>query len=43
LGLQAGYAVDWSRITQSQMIAACRKDFATGDCSTLAALIRRVL
>ena len=43
LGLQAGFAVDWSRITQSQMIAASRENFATGDCSALAALIRRVL
>ena len=43
LGLQAGFAVDWSRITQSQMIAASPENFATGDCSALAALIRRVL
>jgi cell filamentation protein len=31
LGIQAGFAIDWSRITQDRMIAASRESFATGE------------
>jgi len=30
LGVQAGFAIDWSRITQDRMIAASRESFETG-------------
>jgi len=40
LAVDAGFAIDWSRIDQQQMIAASRGSFATGDSSSLAALIR---
>ena len=39
LGLQAGFAIDWGRVTRDQMIAASRLSFQTGDNSGLAALI----
>ncbi len=31
LGIHAGFAIDWSRITQDRMIAASRQSFATGE------------
>jgi cell filamentation protein len=31
LGIQAGFAIDWSRITQDRMIAASRESFATAE------------
>ncbi len=39
LGRQAGFVVDWSRITPDQMIAASRESFQTGDSSALSELI----
>jgi cell filamentation protein len=39
LGVQAGFAIDWSRITRDQMITASRLSFQTGDSSGLIALI----
>jgi len=39
LTLQAGFAIDWSRITSHQMITASRLSFQTGDSSGLTALI----
>jgi cell filamentation protein len=41
LGLQAGFAIDWSRIARDEMIAASRESFGTGNTSGLAELIRR--
>jgi cell filamentation protein len=41
LGLQAGFAIDWSRITRDEMIAASRGSFETGNTSGLAELVRR--
>jgi len=41
LGLEAGFVIDWSRITRDQLIAASRASFQTGDSSGLAALILR--
>jgi cell filamentation protein len=40
LGSNAGFEIDWGRVTQRQMIAASRESFATGDSESLAALIR---
>jgi len=40
LGFDAGFEIDWGRTNQHQMIAASRVSFATGDSSSLAALIR---
>jgi cell filamentation protein len=40
LGLQAGFLIDWGKVTRQQMIAASRDCFGTGDSSGLAALIR---
>jgi cell filamentation protein len=39
LGLQAGFAIDWSRIERGRMMEASRASFRTGDSSGLAALI----
>jgi cell filamentation protein len=39
LGLQAGFIVDWSRITQDRMMMASRESFRSGDSSGLAAVI----
>ncbi len=39
LGLQAGFLIDWAKITREQIMAASRANFATGDSSGLAALI----
>lgn len=39
-GLQAGFLIDWGKVTRRQMIAASRDCFATGDSSGLAALIQ---
>src|SRR5713101_1064229 len=36
LGRTAGFAIDWSRVTRDQMIAASRDSFETGDSSGLA-------
>jgi len=43
LGLQAGFRIDWSRITRDQMTACSRDSFRTGDSSGMAALIRTSL
>jgi cell filamentation protein len=40
LGSNAGFEIDWGRVTQQQMVAASRESFATGDSAGLAALIR---
>ena len=40
LGVQAGFVIDWSKVTRQQMIAASRDCFATGDSSGLAAWIQ---
>jgi cell filamentation protein len=40
MGVQAGFIVDWSRITRDEMMAASRESFRSGDSSGLAALIR---
>jgi len=39
LGLPAGFVIDWTRITRERIMAASRENFATGDSSSLAALI----
>lgn len=39
LGLDAGFSIDWSRITRDRMIAASRVGFQTGDSAGLATLI----
>jgi cell filamentation protein len=43
LGLQAGFPIDWSRISREEMIAASRSSFQTGDSSGLASLLRAIL
>lgn len=43
LGAQAGFQIDWTRITREQMIAASRSSFRTGNSSAMAALIRDCL
>jgi cell filamentation protein len=40
LGLQAGFIIDWSRITQDKMIAASKESCRSGNSSGLAALIK---
>src|SRR6266849_3757700 len=40
LGLQAGFIIDWSRITLDKMMVASRESFRSGDSSGLAALIQ---
>jgi cell filamentation protein len=40
MGVQAGFIIDWSRITRDEMMAASRESFRSGDSSGLAALIR---
>ncbi len=39
LGVQAGFVIDWSRVTREQMTAASLESFQTGDSSEMAALI----
>jgi cell filamentation protein len=43
LGVEAGFLIDWGRISRDEMIAASRASFKTGDSSGLAALIQRCL
>lgn len=40
LAVQAGFVIDWSRVTREQMTAASLESFRTGDSSEMAALIR---
>ncbi len=39
LAMQAGFAIDWSRITRTQMTAASIESFRTGDSSPMASLV----
>jgi cell filamentation protein len=39
LARQAGFVVDWNRVTREQMMAASLESFETGDSSRMAALI----
>ena len=39
LAVQAGFVIDWSRVTREQMTAASLESFKTGDSSEMAALI----
>ena len=39
LAVDAGFAIDWSRVTREHMTAASLKSFKTGDSSEMAALI----
>lgn len=39
LALQAGFGVDWSRVTRERMMTASLESFKTGDSSGMAALI----
>ena len=43
LGRQAGFGIDWSRITREEMIAASRESFLTGDASGLTILVRKCI
>ena len=40
LAVQAGFVIDWSRVTREQMTAASLATFTTGDSSEMASLIR---
>ena len=40
LAAQAGFVLDWSRVTRAEMTAASVESFKTGDCSGMAALIK---
>ena len=40
LALQAGFTVDWRRVTQEEMIAASRAGFTTGDSAHLKAIVQ---
>jgi cell filamentation protein len=37
---QAGFAVDWRRVTRDEMTAASRESFATGDSASVVAIMR---
>ncbi|MFN0168273.1 MAG: Fic/DOC family protein [Bryobacteraceae bacterium] len=39
LGIEAGFAIDWSQVTRERMMAASVESFKTGDSSDLAAVI----
>jgi fido (protein-threonine AMPylation protein) len=39
LAIEAGFVIDWSRVTRDQMTAASLEGFKTGDNSAMAALI----
>ena len=39
LAIEAGFVIDWSRVTRDQMTAASLQSFKTGDNSAMAALI----
>ena len=39
LAVQAGFVIDWSRVTREQMTAASLESFRTGDSTEMAALI----
>lgn len=39
LAVQAGFVIDWSRVTREEMTAASLQSFKTGDISKMAALI----
>ena len=39
LAMQAGFVIDWSRVTRAQMMAASLESFRTGDSSGMAELI----
>jgi cell filamentation protein len=39
LAAQAGFAIDWSKVTREQMMAASVESFKTGDSSRMASLI----
>jgi cell filamentation protein len=39
LAVQAGFVIDWSRVTREQMTAASLESFKTGDTSEMASLI----
>jgi cell filamentation protein len=43
IGLKAGFAIDWSRITREEMIEASRTSFLAGDSSGLRTLIRKCI
>ncbi|HEV2446691.1 MAG TPA: Fic family protein [Candidatus Sulfopaludibacter sp.] len=43
LALQAGFQLDWSRVTREQMMAASAESFRSGDSSVMAALIEQSL
>ena len=40
LAVQAGFAIDWSKVTRDEMMSASLESFKTGDSSNMAALIR---
>ena len=40
LAVQAGFVIDWSRVTRERMTVASLESFKTGDSSEMAALIR---
>jgi cell filamentation protein len=40
LAMQAGFVIDWSRVTRQQMMAASLESFKTGDNSGMASLIK---
>jgi cell filamentation protein len=40
LAIQAGFALDWRRVTREEMTAASRESFATGDSASLVAIVR---
>lgn len=40
LAAQAGYSLDWRRVTRDTMIEASRESFASGDNQTMVAIIR---
>ena len=43
LAVQAGFTVDWRRVTQEEMSAASRASFTTGDSAHLTAIVRSCL
>jgi cell filamentation protein len=43
LAIEAGFAVDWSRVTREQMMAASLESFRTGDSSAMASVIKRTM